>query len=134
MRLDWIILHPAAPYAVIALGMVLCLALFLSLKCDLRACDGRWRKKLEALETECNTKLESLDERCKELAQISNVLVPPAAPRSGLNLNKRSLALQMFRRGESPQEISAALSIPRNEVELLVRVQRIVLSGLGAPG
>jgi hypothetical protein len=82
------------------------------------------------MEADLAIKMESLDERWKELSQISNLLVPPTPPRSGLNLNKRSQALQMSRRGETPQEISTALSIPRDEVELLVKVQRIVLSGL----
>src|SRR5437667_11728311 len=130
MHLEWI-LHPAAPFAAVALGMVLYLLLFVSLKRDLRASDARWRKKLEALETNWNAKMESLDERWKELSQISNLLVPPTPPRSGLNLSKRSQALQMFRRGESPKDISAALSLPRNEVELLARVQQLVLSRPG---
>lgn len=133
MRLESILLHPAAPYAAITMGMVLCLFLFASLKRDLRRYDGRGQKKLTALEADWNAKMEGMDERWKELSQISNLLVPPAPPRSGLNVSKRSQALQMFRRGESAQEISATLSIPLNEVDLLVKIQRIVLSGLNAP-
>jgi hypothetical protein len=132
MRLEWI-LSPAMPYAVIAIGLALCLFLFVSLKRDLRTGEARWGKKLSALETDCQAKMESLDERCKELSQVSNLLIPPPPPRSGLNLNKRSQALQMSRRGEAPPEIAAALSIPQNEVELLVKVQRIVLSGMEKP-
>jgi len=124
MHLEWI-LHPAAPYAAIAIGMALCLFLFLSLKRDLRAGDVRWGKKLAALEQDYGARMESLDERWKELSHISNLLVAPAPPRSGLNLNKRSQALQMVRRGETPQAISAVLSIPQNEVELLVKVHQV---------
>jgi hypothetical protein len=132
MRLDWI-LHPAITYAVIAIGLGLCLFLFVSLKRELLACEARWRKKLAAQETDWKAQVETLDERWKELSQISNLLVPPTPPRSGLNLNKRSQALQMHRRGEAPGDIAAALSIPRNEVELLVKVQRITLAGLDTP-
>jgi hypothetical protein len=124
MRLEWI-LHPAAPYAAIAIGIGLCVALFLSLKRELRVCEARWRKRLEALESAYNSKMESLDERSKEMTLISNLLVAPAPPRSGLSLSKRSQALQMFRRGEAPQDISATLSIPLNEVDLLIKVQRM---------
>jgi hypothetical protein len=91
-------------------------------------------KKLEAMETDWNAKMEILAERWEELSQVSGLLVPPTPPRSGLNLSKRSQALQMFRRGETPQEISATLSIPRNEVELLVKVHELTLepnSGAG---
>jgi hypothetical protein len=133
MRLEWILLDPVAPYAALGIGMVLCLLLFVSLKRDVRACEARWQTKLAALETDWNAKMEGLDERWSELSQVSHLLVPPPQPRSGLNVSKRSQALQMFRRGESPRDISSALSIPQNEVELLVKVQRIVLSGLSAP-
>jgi hypothetical protein len=132
MHLQWL-LNPAMLYAVIAIGLGLCLFLFVSLKRDLRACDVRGRKKIAALETEWQATMESLDERWKELSQVSNLLVPPTPPRSGLNLTKRSHALQIHRRGEAPQEIAAALSIPQNEVELLVKVQQIMLAGLDKP-
>jgi hypothetical protein len=124
MHLEWI-LHPAGPYAAIAIGMALCLFLFGSLKRDLSAGDARQAKKLAALEQDCRARMESLDERWKELSHISDLLVAPAPPRSGLNLNKRSQALQMVRRGETPQAISAVLSIPQNEVELLIKVHRV---------
>ena len=124
MHLEWL-LSPASPYAAVAIGIGLCLFLFVSLKRDLRACEARSMKKLEAMETDWNAKMQRLDERWEELSQISGLLVAPAPPRSGLNLSKRSQALQMFRRGETPQDISAALSIPRNEVDLLVRVQAL---------
>jgi hypothetical protein len=125
MRLEWIILNPAAPYAALVIGMGLCLYLFVSLKRDLRACEERGRKMLAALETDLQAKTALLEERWNELSQISSLLVAPAPLRSGLNLTKRSQALQMFRRGESPEEIAATLALPRNEVELLARVQRI---------
>ena len=132
MRLEWI-LHPVMPYADIAIVLALCVYLFVSVKRDLRAGEARLGKKLAALETDWQAKMESLDERWKELSQVSNLLVPPPPPRSGLNLNKRSQALERHRRGETPPEIAAALAIPRNEVELLIKVQRIVLSSLDKP-
>ena len=116
MHLDWL-LNPAAAYGVVAIGMVMCLVLFVSLKGDLRACERRSKKKLAAMERDWDAKIQLLDERWEELSQISGLLVPPTPPRSGLNLTKRSQALQMFRRGETPQDIAAALSIPRNKVE-----------------
>jgi len=121
------------PYAEIAIGLALCVYLVVSVKRDLRAGEARLGKKLAALETDWQAKMESLDERWNELSQISSVLVPPQPPRSGLNLNKRSQALERHRRGETPPEIAAALAIPRNEVELLVKVQRLALSRMDKP-
>jgi DNA-binding NarL/FixJ family response regulator len=124
MRLDWIVL---APYAAIALGLSLCLYLFVSVKRDLRAMGERLGKKHLAFESEWKARSEQLDERWAELSQVSRLLVPPAPAASGLNLTKRSQALHLSRRGASSEEIAAALSLPRNEVELLIKVHRMTL-------
>ena len=52
----------------------------------------------------------------------------PALPRPGLNLSKRSQALRLHRRGESAEKIATELQVPRQEVDLLLKVHRIVLS------
>jgi hypothetical protein len=52
----------------------------------------------------------------------------PAFPRLGLNLNKRSQALRLHRCGESTEQIASSLQLPRQEVDLLLKVHRIVLS------
>jgi hypothetical protein len=52
------------------------------------------------------------------------------APRAGLNLGKRSQALRMHRRGDSADQIAASLEVPRQEVELLLKVHRIVMSSV----
>ncbi len=53
-----------------------------------------------------------------------------AAPRNGLNLAKRSQALRLNRRGTSPAQIAATLELPLQEVELLLKVDRIVIGNL----
>jgi hypothetical protein len=62
--------------------------------------------------------------------QPAAVPVPGAAPRAALNLSKRSQALRMHRRGEAPQKIASSLEIPRQELELLLKVHRIVMSNI----
>jgi hypothetical protein len=51
-------------------------------------------------------------------------------PRPGLNLNKRSQALRLHRRGDPAEQIATALELPLQEVQLLLKVQRIVLSSV----
>jgi hypothetical protein len=58
------------------------------------------------------------------------VAVIPGAPRPALNLDKRSQALRLHRRGESPPQIAAMLEIPLQELELLLKVHRIVLRSI----
>jgi hypothetical protein len=74
--------------------------------------------------------LEALAAQLHDLQKHPPVALSPALPRAGLNLNKRSHALRMFRRGDSPEQIAAALELPRQEVELLLKVHRIVISNL----
>lgn len=96
-----------------------------------RQCDCRRqldRAELSAGIDAVKTSLEGLTVDVREL-QASP---PPAAGgvRPGLNLSKRSQALRMHRRGESPDRIASELEIPPQEVELLIKVHRIVLGSL----
>jgi DNA-binding NarL/FixJ family response regulator len=50
---------------------------------------------------------------------------PEPVPFSGMNLNKRTQAVRLLRRGEDVGHVAAALGIPRGEVELLVRVHEM---------
>ena len=65
-------------------------------------------------------------------AQLASRACPPspASVRPGMNLNKRSQALQLHRRGEPPEAIAAALGLPRQEIDLLVKVHTIVLGSI----
>lgn len=88
-----------------------------------------FRLRHEAALDELRSTLESVTARVSELRSL-----PPAGPagslRSGLNLTRRSQALRMHRRGDSPAAIATALGLPHQEVELLIKVQKIVLSNL----
>jgi hypothetical protein len=48
----------------------------------------------------------------------------------GLNLSRRAQALRMHRRGDPPGQIASVLDLPVQEVELLLKVQRMVLSNI----
>jgi hypothetical protein len=50
-------------------------------------------------------------------------------PQGSINLTKRGQILRMSRRGETPQHISAALSVPEKEVNLTLKVHRMMLGG-----
>jgi hypothetical protein len=54
----------------------------------------------------------------------------PGTPRAGMNLTRRSHALRLHRTGSSPEHIAASLEVPRQEVELLLKVHEIVLNNL----
>ncbi len=87
---------------------------------------NRQRESAAALESAC-ARIADLESRVTELEEEAGVLVPPEPPRSGLNLSRRSEALRRLRRGETPTGISATLRIPVSELELLGKVQKILL-------
>ena len=60
-------------------------------------------------------------------AELSAEIVRPSSGQQALNLNKRGQVLRMRRRGENPETIAAALAIPRNEVDLLLKVHQLAL-------
>ncbi len=64
------------------------------------------------------------------LEHHSEMSVIPAPPRAGMNLAKRSQVVRLHRKGDPPDRIAAALDIPLQEVDLLIKVHRIVLGSL----
>jgi hypothetical protein len=74
--------------------------------------------------------VEVLTIQLRDLQRHPHVPTPAGIPRAGFNLSKRSQALRMHRRGEAPAQIAAALELPRQEVELLLKVHRIVIQNV----
>ena len=76
-------------------------------------------------------RLEALQNQVEESRRYPpTIATVPGPPRSALNLEKRSQALRMHRRGETPPQIAAALEVPRQEIELLLKVHQVVLRSI----
>ena len=128
------ILHPAIQYALTGAGLCLCLYLFFTLKMEIRALEQRGKTRETALAEAISAVRASLDGVRAEIRAIqeqTEMLVPPIPTKSGLNLNKRGQVLQMYRRGQSPEQISVSLGLPLTEIELLIKVHQIVLEQVG---
>ena len=118
-------LIPIAPFLLIGMNSVLCLFFFLCLDHEMRVMNLRWRRRQTAQESatgELNAQMAQLSARVLDAEERTGVLVPPTAPRSGFNLNKRSQVIRMSRRGEQAEKIAASLNLPQREVELLLKV------------
>jgi hypothetical protein len=72
--------------------------------------------------------LEELTAEVQDLGHEPPVAMVPRKPRAGLNLTNRSQVLRLHRRGEPAEKIASILEIPKQEVDLLLKVHRIVLS------
>jgi len=80
---------------------------------------------------ELRTTVENLAAQVRELQRSPAGPAEAATPRAGFNVTKRSQALRLHRQGESADQIASSLQLPRQEVELLLKVHRIVLSNVG---
>ena len=126
------LLIPLMPLALLAAGLVASIYLFITLKCELQKGRARLKRELtraEAENRELKRRIEELGVRVEDAEDRAGVLVPPAPPRSGLNLGRRTQVIRMWRRGDRADTIAASLNLPKNEVELLVKVQQFAANG-----
>ncbi|MGO9096559.1 MAG: hypothetical protein ACLQGV_15220 [Bryobacteraceae bacterium] len=113
-------------YLLLGLGLGACLYLFVTLNHEIRA-ERRKQHALEAAIGLLSVEFTEVKRALEEAESRTGVLVAPTPPRAGVNLTIRSQALRMYRRGETIQRISAALEVPEQEVELLIKVQQMSL-------
>ncbi|MBZ5576319.1 MAG: DUF2802 domain-containing protein [Acidobacteriia bacterium] len=86
--------------------------------------------RLEAAFVTARAGMEGLEAEIREIQQQPPVSFLPAPPKPGLNICKRSQALRMHRHGSTPAQIAATLEVPLQEIDLLLKVHRIVLNNL----
>jgi hypothetical protein len=87
---------------------------------------NQWETTLQTMSQDLNALGAQLD----DIQQHPPAAAAPASFRPGLNLSTRSQALRMHRQGEPPDRIAMALEVPVQEVDLLLKVHRIVASNL----
>jgi hypothetical protein len=124
--MTWIA-QPLTVYTLLAGGLLLCLYLFFSLKREHELLRRKWLEERQAVSA-------SLEGFRNSLEHLRGALEENATPVAGfgslpgtaasLHLTRRSQALRMHRRGESPEHIAAALQMPRGELELLLKLQQ----------
>lgn len=109
-------------FALVALGLIAALALFVSLKREFRSHVQKTRTRLDEVRLQLqNVQLQNSQRTMPDPPPVT----PPVSLRSGMNLTKRTQALRLLRRGEDISHVAAALGVPRREIELLVRVQKL---------
>jgi hypothetical protein len=90
---------------------------------------SEYAKVTEASISSLRSALDGIGAQLEELRRCPPI-PPPAPPRPNLNLSKRSQALRMHRHGEPAEQIAAALELPKQEVDLLLKVHRLVIRNL----
>lgn len=115
-------LSPLLQFAIVALGSVAALALFVSLKREVRAQARKNNAQLDRMREEIERQAQAAAQRPEPEDSPG---AAPVALRSGMNMSKRTQALRLLRRGEDVSHVCAALGASRREIELLIRVQKL---------
>jgi hypothetical protein len=128
-------LIPLAPYVLLALMAVVGLAVFLSYDRELRRLKSRLHGHGRGLlsQEELQERLENLTGRLREAEDRASIPAQPVVVKPSLNMNKRNQVIRLSRRGQPPANIAATLSMPRKEVELLLKIHNLSLDP-PAPG
>jgi hypothetical protein len=119
---------PLAPYILLLAGLMVALLWFTCLEKEIRRLKGRLSPQRKSSSADLDLKLEDLSARLRDAEERAAIL-PPVSVKPSLNLNKRTQVIRMSRRGEPAQSIAASLSLPRKEVELLLKVYGLTLNG-----
>lgn len=122
-------LIPLAPFVILALSLVAGLIFFTLLDREVRLLKSTTVRRGEidlVVTQEFRLKLEDLNARLRDAEDRAGILPSPVSLKPSLNLNTRTQILRMSRRGEPSRSIAASLSIPRKEVELLLKVHELI--------
>jgi hypothetical protein len=120
------------PPIALALNLILVLALFFGLNRSvwkLRNRIGKCEGKIESATLQLTEELNGLNRKVAELEDADTTLLAGggASLASGLNTTLRSKVLKMHRMGQSMDHIADSLHVPKGEVDLLIKVHRIVM-------
>jgi hypothetical protein len=117
--------NPLTWLAVLAVAMICALVLFVSLKCEIAGA-RRLARQTAASADQLRVSLEAELAAIRETPPVvQEVVVAAPVVGEGLNLTRRAAALRMEKRGESVSTIAAALRVPQNEIELLLKLQKL---------
>ena len=128
---------PLLPYLTVIANLALVLVILLGVNQrvgQLRARAGKQDKTLQTETARLAAEIAELKGQILELEQTSTTIassvpssVPASATGNSVNNTLRSKVLKMHRLGQSPDRIAGALRVPKGEVDLLVKVHKIVM-------
>ena len=121
----------------LALGLLASLYLTLQIKMELRSSERNWKKEMEQVRFQLNEQRSNWIQTARKgdavlipkvpmRAEVAFPLRASAAASSSTlwgNATKAK-AIEMVKRGETSTKISAALSLPKPEVEFLMKLER----------
>ncbi|MCW5976769.1 MAG: hypothetical protein KIT09_01765 [Bryobacteraceae bacterium] len=120
----------AAPLS--ALALAVCVYFSLALKRDVRRIHLGHQERTRTLTAALSAlelRVNALEQSVTELNRKTATLPQLSPPKPGMTESRRVQVLRMYKRGERAEQIAAALGLPLNEVDLLVKVHQLVHFG-----
>jgi hypothetical protein len=126
MNVSWL-LEPVTQVAVlcgiVGIGLIGSLTLWVSVRMEARAA----RNQFEAFRLFTEETIKQLSAGIDGIqATPAPNPIPPVMTVQGLNLTNRTKALRMHHRGESTASIAGALSVQQEEIDLLLKLDRLL--------
>lgn len=118
-------LMPSLPDLVLALVSLGSAGIAVRVELTARRRDREWRKQIRSMEREWQLRFAQESQRIEEVSRDLEDRSRGRAGVSRINREKRSEALFMIRRGDSAETVATILAVPQNEIDLLVKVQRL---------
>jgi hypothetical protein len=133
MSLGAVFFHPATQFAVAFAALACSLLVLLLVQSHLKAFERHLMDRLKSTEEAVASLGQAVGQLAKDVDELQECGAPaplPPPPRPGLNLSKRSHALRMYRRGDTPEQIAASLGVPLQEIDLLLKVHQILVANV----
>jgi len=129
------------PYLTVAANLIVVLVILLgvsqrvsTMRAQAVKQDKKWQTESARLAAEVAElkgqvlALEQLDRSVSLTAPVAVGTQPAAMPSGSLSNTLRSKVLKMHRLGQTPERIAGALHVPAGEVDLLVKVHKMVMA------
>ena len=126
MNLDWI-LSPLTLYVLCSVCLGGSLLLWISFKKELQTVRVNATKSYDLL-TASVQELSTNFDTIREARRPAESALSSQSSHPGLDLTSRTEALRMSRRNEPATAIACALRLPRNEIELLLKIEGLLNS------
>jgi len=101
-----------------------------------KLCHGA-QTTMKTVREECAAAIEAAQTQCTVIAaDLESAKLQPAVeifpgtPKPSMNVTRRSQALRLHRNGDSAERIAETLAVPRQEIDLLLKVHQLVLNTL----
>lgn len=119
----------AAGLAGAAAAGALAVTLFRRLRIRQAEIETRTNKRQQTLHAELGRlrgEILSIRTRAEESERRAAATSTPRHLLTGLNVSHRTQALRLLRKGDPPEKVASILGVPKSEIELLAKVQRLL--------